>query len=204
MLKITAQFCSAIFKKTILDYHTIDHVDAELKNPYPQNSMEHILYNKAWIDTVQWHLEDIIRDPQINPIEALQIKRRIDTSNQERTDMVEKLDDKILAEFANVIPAADAKLNTESVGWAIDRLSILCLKLYHMQEQAERIDTNEEHKSKCAFKLRILQEQEIDLSLALNQLVEDIAEGKRKVKVYRQMKMYNDESLNPILYNRQK
>jgi hypothetical protein len=204
MNKITAQFCSAIFKKTILDYHTTDEVDAELKNPYPQSSIEHILYHKAWIDTVQWHLEDIIRDPKINPAEALQIKRRIDASNQERTDMVEKLDDIILAEFAMVSPDADAKLNTESVGWAIDRLSILCLKLYHMQEQVNRTDANEEHKNKCTFKLRVLQEQEIDLSLALNQLIEDISKGKRKVKVYRQMKMYNDESLNPVLYNQQK
>jgi hypothetical protein len=204
MHKITAQFCSAIFKKTILDYHTTDQVDAELKNPHPQNSIEHTLYHKAWIDTVQWHLEDIIRDPQINPVEALKIKRRIDASNQERTDMVEKLDDIILAEFANTPPLADAKLNTESVGWAVDRLSILCLKLYHMQEQTERTDASEEHKNKCVFKLRVLQEQELDLTLALNQLVEDIAEGKRKVKVYRQMKMYNDESLNPILYTQQK
>lgn len=204
MSKITAQHCSIIFKEAIIDYHKANHVDTLLNNPYPENSLDNILYHKAWIDTVQWHLEDIIRDPHISPDEALLIKRRIDSSNQARTDMVEKLDDIILDSFSTIHSAPDAKLNTESVGWAIDRLSILCLKLYHMQEQVDRKDASEAHQKKCTFKLQVLREQESDLTLALNQLLEDIATGKRLVKVYRQMKMYNDESLNPVLYNRKK
>ena len=179
-----------------------DNVDTPINNPYSRESLENRLYLKCWIDTVQWHLEDIIRDPHINPVEALQIKRRIDRSNQDRTDLVEQIDSYYRQQFSDVTPAPDARLNTESPAWAVDRLSILALKIYHMQEQVGRTDASEEHIRKCQDKLRVLLEQQKDLSLAIDQLLEDIQQGRKYMKVYRQMKMYNDPSTNPVLYQK--
>ncbi len=191
-----------IFNKAIRDYHVTDHVDTPINNPYSRDSLENRLYLKCWIDTVQWHLEDIIRDPHIDPVDALQLKRRIDRSNQDRTDLVEQIDSYYRQQFSDVTPAPDARLNTESPAWAVDRLSILALKIYHMQEQVDRTDASEEHIKKCQDKLSVLLEQQKDLSLAIDQLLEDIREGRKYMKVYRQMKMYNDPSTNPILYQK--
>jgi hypothetical protein len=192
--------CNNIFQQAIDDYHVTDNVDTEIHNPYDNGSIEHKLYLKCWIDTVQWHFEDIIRDPHIEPVEALQLKRRIDRSNQDRTDLVEQIDSYFYQEYYHVKPLPNASINTESPAWAVDRLSILALKIYHMREQAERQDATEEHKNKCCSKLKVLLEQQKDLSLAIDQLLDDIAEGRKYMKVYRQMKMYNDPSTNPVLY----
>ena len=189
-----------VFNQSIQDYHVTDNVDANENNPFEKSSLEHLLYSKNWIDTVQWHLEDIIRDENINPEEALKLKRRIDKSNQQRTDLVEFIDSWFLQKYANITPKPDAKINTETPAWAVDRLSILALKIYHMQQEAERKSASEEHRKKCVDKLNVLLEQHQDLSTAINQLIADIENGNVKMKVYKQMKMYNDESLNPILY----
>lgn len=196
--------CNRIFLQSIEDYHRVDDVDAALNNPYPAQTPEHLYYLKNWIDTVQWHLEDLIRDPRISPEKALQIKRRIDDSNQHRTDVVEYIDSYFLQQYSGVQPRADATINTESPAWAIDRLSILALKIYHMQQEVNRRDASPEHIAACSKKLGILQEQQVDLSLAIDQLISDIASGKKFMKVYRQMKMYNDASLNPVLYGQKK
>ena len=193
-----------IFVQAIRDYHLTDNVDANINNPYDRDSIEHNLYLKCWIDTVQWHLEDIIRDPHINPADALGLKRRIDRSNQDRTDLVEEIDTYFRQQYSEVKPLADARLNTESPAWAVDRLSILALKIWHMQEQTERTDADAEHIARCQGKLDVLREQQKDLSTAIDQLLEDIAEGRKYMKVYRQMKMYNDPATNPILYQKEK
>ena len=189
-----------IFNQAINDYHQFDNVDTPINNPFQEKSIEFYLYLKNWIDTVQWHLEDIIRDPAIDPVEALQIKRRIDRSNQERTDLVEMIDSYFLQKFANVEIKADATINTESPAWAIDRLSILQLKIYHMRIEANREDSPEEQRNRCAEKLAVLLEQEKDLTSAIDMLLADMEAGKKYMKVYKQMKMYNDPSLNPVLY----
>lgn len=189
-----------LFERAISDYHLNDHVDTPEQNPYEEESLPFLLYRKNWIDTVQWHLEDLIRDPKIEPNEALTLKRRIDKSNQNRTDLVEKIDDAILATFTEVQPEPGARLNTESPAWAIDRLSILALKVYHMQAEAERQNTDAALQQKNQVKYQTLRLQKEDLSLAIDQLLEDVAAGKRITKVYRQMKMYNDPQLNPVLY----
>ena len=194
--------CNQIFNQAIRDYHIKNDVDTPINNPYDRESIENRLYLKCWIDTVQWHLEDIIRDPHIDPIEALQLKRRIDRSNQDRTDLVEQIDSYFRQKYSDVNVCPDAPINTESPAWAVDRLSILALKIYHMREQAEREDASEEHKQKCGAKLNVLLEQQVDLSTAIDQLLGDIAEGRKYMKVYRQMKMYNDPSTNPILYGK--
>lgn len=194
--------CNQIFNQAIRDYHIKNDVDTPINNPYDRESIENRLYLKCWIDTVQWHLEDIIRDPHIDPIEALQLKRRIDRSNQDRTDLVEQIDSYFRQKYSDVNVSPDVTINTESPAWAVDRLSILALKIYHMREQAEREDASEEHKQKCGAKLNVLLEQQVDLSTAIDQLLGDIAEGRKYMKVYRQMKMYNDPSTNPILYGK--
>lgn len=194
------QISNSIFVKVINDYHLIDDVDQDIHNPYERGTIEYDLYVKNWIDTVQWHLEDIIRDPHINPVDALDLKRRIDKSNQDRTDLVERIDSYFLELYHDVTPLADASINTESPAWAIDRLSILALKIFHMQEQVSRTDATEEHRQRCETKLGILLEQQRDLSLAIDQLLDDIKAGRKYMKVYRQMKMYNDPSTNPVLY----
>lgn len=199
----SAQFIK-IFQQSIIDYHLKDDVDIHINNPFPEESIEHLLYLKSWIDTVQWHLEDIIRDPQIKGEDALKIKRRIDSSNQHRTDVVEYIDSWFLDQYKEVELADAATLNTESPAWAIDRLSILELKIFHMQIERERKNATEEHRLACDHKLKILLLQRKDLSLAIDQLLSDIAAGTKYMKVYKQMKMYNDESLNPILYQQKK
>ncbi|GHT61246.1 hypothetical protein FACS189451_02860 [Bacteroidia bacterium] len=191
-----------IFEKSIEDYHKWDDVDAAIQNPYPEKSIEYYLYLKNWIDTVQWHLEDVIRDPAIDPVKALEIKRRIDKSNQDRTDLVELIDRYFREKYRNSIPLEKATLNTESPAWAIDRLSILALKIFHMQKEVERHDVAGNHQAICRNKLTVLLEQRLDLSLAIDQLLEDIEAGKKYMKVYKQMKMYNDPDLNPVLYGK--
>lgn len=190
----------SLFQQSIHDYHVKDSVHTEASNPYPAGSLEHLLYIKNWVDTVQWHLEDIIRDPNINPVEALQIKRRIDSSNQHRTDLVEFIDSWYLNKYKTVSMVPGATFNTESPAWAIDRLSILELKIWHMNIEAERKDATAQHRMNCQTKLGILLTQRADLSTAIQQLLDDISTGKKYMKVYKQMKMYNDESLNPVLY----
>ena len=190
-----------IFNQAINDYHVKDNIDTPINNPFEEGSIENRLYLKCWIDTVQWHFEDIIRDPQIDPADALLLKRRIDKSNQDRTDLVEQIDSYFREIYKDVKVQDDARINTESPAWAVDRLSILALKIYHMKEQVERPEASAEHKAKCQAKLDVLQEQQVDLSTAIDQLLEDIEAGRKYMKVYRQMKMYNDPSTNPVLYN---
>jgi hypothetical protein len=201
---MTSNLCNTIFHQSITDYHLTDDVNAPLKNPYSAASFPHLLYHKNWIDTVQWHLEDIVRNPDIEPVEGLQLKRAIDASNQVRTDMVEYIDAYFLEQYKAVQPLPDATINTESPAWAIDRLSILALKIYHMQAEVDRSDALADHIKNCTDKLNILLEQQIDLSKAIDDLLNDIASGSKYMKVYKQMKMYNDPSLNPILYQQQK
>ncbi len=193
-----------VFNLAINDYHVKDNVDTQINNPYDRDSIENRLYLKCWIDTVQWHLEDIIRDPHIDPVEALNLKRRIDRSNQDRTDLVEQIDSYFRMIYNDVKPLADATINTESPAWAVDRLSILALKIYHMKEQVDRSDASDEHIDKCQKKLNVLLEQQVDLGTAIDQLLDDIKAGRKYMKVYRQMKMYNDPSTNPILYANKK
>lgn len=196
------ELSNRIFSTAVQDYHKTDNVDAPIHNPYAEGTIEYDLYLKNWIDTVQWHLEDIIRDPQIDPVEALALKRRIDHSNQERTDLVERIDSYFWEQFHNIQPQPDAKINTESPAWAIDRLSILHVKIYHMQEQVNRTDVSAEQHEKCAQKLSVLHEQLQDMTTSISQLLSDYASGARIMKVYRQMKMYNDPTLNPVLYGK--
>ena len=195
------ELCKPIFVQSINDYHKTDNVDTPINNPYEVKSIEYYLYLKNWIDTVQWHFEDIIRDPQIDPVEALALKRRIDKSNQDRTDLVELIDSYFLDKYKDVKIQPDATINTESPAWAIDRLSILALKIYHMR-QVERTDVSPEHHAQCEKKLNILLEQQKDLSSAIDQLIADIEAGRKYMKVYKQMKMYNDPALNPVLYGK--
>jgi hypothetical protein len=194
--------CTGIFQKSINDYHKYDRVDAVMQNPFENGSLNYLLYLKNWIDTVQWHLEDLIRDPLIEPLDALKLKRKIDESNQRRTDVVEYIDGWFLEEYKIVKAQPDATINTESPAWAIDRLSILELKIFHMQIEANRKEASEDHRRTCNQKLDILFVQKEDLSTAIDQLLEDITQGRKYMKVYRQMKMYNDDSLNPVLYKK--
>ena len=189
-----------IFQQSVADYHKHDNINQPIKNPYAESSLSHLLYKKNWIDTVQWHYEDIIRDPNINPDKGMDIKRKIDKSNQERTEMVEYIDSYFLNKYSQTIPKENASINSESPAWALDRLSILVLKIYHMDEEYRREDASENHKNSCKKKLDILLEQRKDLAEAIDDLLNDISTGDKKMKVYKQMKMYNDESLNPILY----
>lgn len=193
-----------IFEQSINDYHQFDNVDQPINNPFRKDKIEHLLYAKNWIDTVQWHLEDIIRNPGIDPVEALALKRRIDASNQERTDMVEYIDSYFLQKYSDVKVKDGAKINSESPAWALDRLSILALKIFHMNEEATREDASPEHRLKCREKLDVLLEQKKDLSTAIDDLLTDIENGNKYMKVYKQMKMYNDEELNPVLYQNKK
>ena len=194
----------SVFEQSIQDYHLFDTVDQPINNPFPKEKLEHLLYLKNWIDTVQWHFEDIIRDPNIDPVAALSLKRRIDASNQERTDMVEYIDGYFLQKYAHVSLKDTAKINSESPAWAFDRLSILALKIYHMNEEAAREEASQEHRDKCQAKLNVLLEQRTDLSTAIEDLLADIENGDKFMKVYKQMKMYNDDDLNPVLYQNKK
>lgn len=194
-----SDFAFGIFENCIEKYHVEDKVDQPLINPYEKDKIEHLLYRKCWIDTVQWHYEDLIRDPDINPDTALELKRKIDASNQNRTDLVEYIDSYFLKKYAAVAILDNATINTESPAWAIDRLSILALKIYHMREETMRPDASENHLQECGRKLEVLLEQKKDLSTAIDQLLTDIEAGRKYMKVYKQMKMYNDEELNPVL-----
>ncbi|MCQ2197547.1 MAG: DUF4254 domain-containing protein [Bacteroidaceae bacterium] len=196
------ELANPIFQAVIDDYHKTDNVDAPIQNPYQAGTIEADLYLKNWIDTVQWHLEDIIRDPQIDPVEALALKRRIDKSNQDRTDLVEQIDSYFYTLYHEVKAQEGATINTESPAWAVDRLSILALKIYHMQEQVNREDATPEHKAQCQQKLDVLLQQRTDLSTAIDQLIDDFKAGRKYMKVYKQMKMYNDPSTNPVLYGK--
>ena len=191
-----------VFEKSVDDYHVYDDINRLASNPYDKKDFEHLLYEKNWIDAVQWHYEDIIRDPDIDPNEGMSLKRLIDSSNQNRTEMVEYIDSYFLKLYSNVSPKPDAKVNTESPAWALDRLSILILKIYHMKEESLRQDVSEQHRNTCNEKLQVLLEQQKDLSESIDQLLEDLSKGEKKMKVYKQMKMYNDETLNPVLYKK--
>mgnify|MGYP005728687395 FL=1 len=191
-----------IFEKSVNDYHVYDDISRQPNNPFENKSFEHLMYEKNWIDTVQWHYEDIIRDPDIDPHEGMKLKRLIDSSNQNRTEMVEYIDSYFLNLYSSVTPLDNAKVNTESPAWAIDRLSILILKIYHMEEESNRKDVTDEHRNNCQKKLDILIEQREDLSESIDQLLIDLSKGIKKMRVYKQMKMYNDESLNPVLYKK--
>lgn len=198
----SAQTARDIFHRAVADYHTHDDIDFPAPAPFPAGSPEAIFYAKCWIDAVQWHLEDIIRDPAIDPVEALALKRRIDRSNQDRTDMVEEIDSFLRDRYSDVTPLPDATINTESPAWALDRLSILALKIWHMREQTFRSDADQPHIDRCQAKLDVLLEQEKDLTQAIDTLLDDIAAGRKYMKVYRQMKMYNDPATNPVLYKK--
>ena len=189
-----------IFVRSIEDYHKWDNVDQPMANPYEAGSLNALLYEKNWIDAVQWHLEDIIRDPNIDPVKALEIKRRIDRSNQVRTDMVEYIDSYLLDKYKDVVVAEGAKINTETPAWAVDRLSILALKIYHMHQEVIRNDVDDAHREACQKKLDVLLSQRVDLSTAIEELIDDIEQGRKYMKTYKQMKMYNDPALNPVLY----
>ena len=195
-----------IFQEVIIKYHEADNVSQPFNNPYDNEHqlLEHLLYRKCWIDTVQWHYEDIIRDPDIDPIAALTLKRKIDASNQDRTDMVEYIDSYFLDQYRDVKVKSNATINTESPAWGIDRLSILALKVYHMNDEATRSDASGDHRNACLKKLEVLLEQQVDLSSAIDHLLKDISEGEKYMKVYKQMKMYNDDELNPVLRGEKK
>ncbi|MCK0144090.1 DUF4254 domain-containing protein [Arenibacter sp. F26102] len=194
-----SDFAYKIFEESIEKYHLLDDVSQSFSNPFSKEDIAHLLYRKNWIDTVQWHYEDIIRDPNIEPVAALQLKRKIDSSNQDRTDLVEFIDSYFLNKYQSVEKKENATINTESPAWAIDRLSILALKIYHMQQEVDRKDATQDHIQKCSTKLNILLEQKKDLCSAIDQLLLDIESGKKYMKVYKQMKMYNDNELNPVL-----
>lgn len=197
-----SQEANQIFDEVIQKYHVIDQVNQTFVNPYPEDQLPHLLYRKCWIDTVQWHYEDLIRDPNINPVEALKLKRKIDASNQDRTDFVEFIDSYFLRKYSTVDLRPNYTINTETPAWAIDRLSILALKIYHMREEANRAEATEAHRNACQKKLDILLLQRADLSTAIDQLLKDIESGNKHMKLYKQMKMYNDENLNPVLYKK--
>lgn len=200
MTKSFAQNANEVFDRCVADYHLTDHIDAPVPTPFQASSPRAILYAKCWIDAAQWHMEDIIRDPEIDPVEALALKRRIDASNQQRTDMVEEIDSYFRSLYDDGRALPDATINTESPAWALDRLSILALKIWHMREQANRADAAPEHRRRCSQKLDVLLEQRRDLTEAIDCLLNDIAAGRKYMKVYRQMKMYNDTDTNPVLY----
>ncbi|MFM9076217.1 MAG: DUF4254 domain-containing protein [Bacteroidota bacterium] len=198
----SAADCYRIFEQSVADYHQTNHVDAAIQNPHPEHSFEALCYLKNWIDTVQWHLEDIVRDPKIDPVKGLELKRRIDRSNQHRTDVVEQMDDRFVQHFSNVHPSSSARLNSETPAWLLDRMSILVLKIWHMREQTERSDAAADHIERCNSRLAVLLEQRADMAQCFDELMEEVAAGTKRIKVYRQMKMYNDSSMNPVLYQK--
>ena len=199
-----SKLCLKVFSQSIADYHVKNSVNELPNNPFKKDQIEHLLYQKNWIDTVQWHLEDLIRDPEINPVEALKLKRTIDQSNQKRTDLVEYIDSYFLDTYKNVKIKPNASFNSESPAWAIDRLSILALKIFHMQEETIRKNASENHNKNCKQKLQVLNHQSDDLCAAIDQLLKDIESGLKYMRTYKQMKMYNDEDLNPVLYKSKK
>jgi Protein of unknown function (DUF4254) len=197
---LNASQCYQVFIRSIQEYHVMNSSDVAIKNPFEEATLEKLLYSKNWIDTVQWHLEDLIRDPNIDPVDAVALKRRIDKSNQDRTDIVERIDDYFLEELKSVKIQNNARQNSETPAWLLDRMSILLLKIYHMEEQVNRTDADAQHKMRCQNKLSVLLEQKEDMKICFDELMDDLQKGIRKMKVYRQMKMYNDASMNPVLY----
>ncbi|MCP9767707.1 DUF4254 domain-containing protein [Lacihabitans sp. LS3-19] len=191
-----------IFRESIADYHLVDNVDAEMPQKYTESNFKKLLYLKNWIDTVQWHLEDIIRDPVNRPDFLVSIKKRIDESNQFRTDTVEQIDELLFENFRNISKGDNPRMNSETPAWLLDRMSILQLKIYHFKEQIERKDADENHLNTVRHKLMILEIQEKDLELCYDQLIEDLEEGRKYMKLYKQMKMYNDPNLNPVFYTK--
>ena len=201
---MNATSANNLFRQSIQDYHLTDNVDTPVNNPFPADAITFLLYRKNWIDTVQWHLEDLIRSPTIRPDELVAIKRRIDQSNQDRTDTVERMDSWFFEQFRGITARPNARLNSETPAWLLDRMSILQLKIYHFREQVDRPSVSDEHRGKAQQKLAVLLEQEQDLARCFDELLEDIRNGDRYMKVYRQMKMYNDPTLNPVLYSEAK
>ena len=204
IIKVKAMFsdkANSIFQNVIKTYKILNTVDQSFTNIYDKDEdlIAYHLYRKCWIDTVQWAYEDIIRDPNIDPVGALKLKRMIDASNQDRTDTVEYIDSYFLELYKDVVIKDNAKINSESPAWVIDRLSILALKIYHMHLETVREDATQSHKDACQKKLNVLLEQRLDLSTALDDLLDDISQGNKYMKVYKQMKMYNDDELNPVL-----
>ena len=197
-----SEIANRVFNQAIEDYHQFDEIDHPMENPYPKDDLKHLLYLKCWIDTAQWHMEDVVRNPDIDPKEGLYWKRRIDEQNQLRTDTVEYIDSYFLQKYKDVQPLPNAKINTESPAWAIDRHSILCLKIYHMRLEAERLTATESHRKQSADKLAVLSTQQKDLSQSIDELLTDIEQGRKYMKVYKQMKMYNDPDSNPVLYKK--
>ena len=149
-----------------------------------------------------WHQEDLARDPDVSDSKIAGVKRAIDVLNQRRNDLIEQLDQFLVNVLSreNVNTTDQTELNSETPGSMIDRLSINALKIYHMNEEIQREDVAESHRKKCFGKLSVLQEQREDLRQCLDKLLVDLSTGKKRLKVYQQMKMYNDESLNPVLY----
>ena len=197
---LESKLCNEIFEESIRSYHIHNNIDSPLVTNYQPGDIRFLLFRKNWIDTIQWHLEDEIRNPSIASADALIIKRKIDKSNQDRTDIVESLDQILLGEIGEGRPNAGAQVNTETPAWAIDRLSILGLKIFHMREAANREDSSQQHRNECNNKLNVLLIQKVDLSESIDQLLSDIRAGKKILKLYKQMKMYNDPELNPVLY----
>lgn len=193
-----------IFRLAIDDYHAQNILEPEINNPFTQDKFTQVLYAKAWIDTIQWHIEDEIRAPDIALPLVLAYKRKIDALNQRRTDTVEQIEDLYSAAFAHITPRSGARFNTETIGWAIDRLSILQLKIVHMTDETLRPDATQEHKRKCEQKCQVLHQQHRDLCTAISALLEDIQSGVVHFHTYRQMKMYNSADLNPVLYRNSK
>ncbi len=197
-----AQDIIQIFRKSISEYHLIDLVDSSMPEHYDNNSFEYLLFRKNWIDTVQWHLEDIIRNPKIKPENLVSIKRKIDASNQDRTDTVELIDEFLFKSLKKVNLESNARLNSETPAWLLDRISILQLKIFHFQEQLSRKEINLIHRESVNYKLSILKIQESDLENCYNELMDDLGDGKKYMRLYKQMKMYNDPNLNPVLYEK--
>ncbi|PJZ69446.1 hypothetical protein CH373_15210 [Leptospira perolatii] len=189
----------SVFQKSVQDWH---RKEALSENPFSKSSLEGLFYQKNQIDTIQWHVEDEIRRPDLPDSELVKLKRKIDSLNQERTDLVEQIDDMISSKYKDVPKKNSARMNSETPAWLIDRMSILELKIYHMEEQTHRKDVSETHLKNCKAKLEILLEQRKDLSVCLDELLDDLSKGDKFYKVYRQMKMYNDKNLNPSLYTK--
>jgi hypothetical protein len=186
---------TALHAHTVALWHT-----QEITNPY--SGFLQLVCRQHTYNYLLWHEEDIARSPNVGDERIATVKRAIDGYNQKRNDGIEQLDAAILQMLAEkkIEPVPDARQNTETPGSAIDRLSILALRRYHMQEQADRGDAAEEHRDKARGRLKVLAEQHADLSRSLRELLEDIFAGRKRLKVYFQFKMYNDPTMNPYLY----
>ncbi len=198
MLDITSQICNKIFSKSLQAYRCA-MLDRPAEAIEGLSELERILYQKQQIDNEQWDLEDEIRNPKISSERGMELKRKIDKLNQERTDLVESLDDMIFDSMQGVDYQPNARISTETPAWAIDRLSILHIKIYRMSGEAVREDASAAHRAECRQKLVILERQLKDLSSAIDCLLEDMRNGRCQAKTYKQMKMYNDPELNPML-----